>query len=135
MPERAREIMELVGAGVIGGGGVGGFWAWLSSRKPSEAAMVTATAALQTALNDAVKSATESLRAELERVTTECQHLRAHVERLEADRRSLIAALDRAGISWEQATEPGALLTVIDGEAAVMPPRRRRRRSRSTDQG
>lgn len=126
MPERTREIAELLVA-AIGGGGVTGFWAWMSRKasnkaenQTGEAAILGAATRLQEIMNEAAKTHVADLRSEID-------GLRARVEQVEGENRelrqhsqSLEAILRRQGIDIPQATKPGNLLVVEDGQARVM---------------
>lgn len=126
MPERTREIAELLIAG-LGGAGVTGFWGWLQRKtsnaaenKTGEAAILGAAARIQEIMNEAAKAHMADLRSEV-------SDLRGRVDQLEGENRqlrqhseSLEAVLRRQGIDIPMATAPGALLVVEDGEARVM---------------
>jgi NCAIR mutase (PurE)-related protein len=142
MPERTREIVELLAAGV-GGAAVSGFWGWVTRRtsnpaenRTGEAAVLMAATKLQEVMNEAVERASDRLNAEMDDLRLDNIKLRERIEKLEGDNRNLVqireslqAILVRAGIDWEQATQPGAVLVVEGGTATVTPPRRRGRKS------
>lgn len=136
----AMEIAKLLAA-ASGGAGVTGFFGWLQRRtsnsaenKSGEAAVILAAARLQEVLNAAVENASKRTEAEIEELRRENDGLRSRIENLEGEKRqydqiieSLKSILDRQGIDWKAATEPGALLVVEAGEATVTKPGRRRK--------
>ena len=138
MPERTREIAELLAAG-MGGAAVTGFWGWLQRRtsnsaedKGGEAAVLQAATRLQEVLNLAVEQASVRTHAEIEDLRRENTHLRQRIENLEGEKRqydqlteSLKSILERQGIDWKAATAPGALLVVDHGKATVTRGRRK----------
>lgn len=128
MPERARDIVELlVAAG--GGAGITGFWAWLNGRRPGQAAILGAAAQLQEALNKAAENTVAGLREEVEGLREEVKRLEGELRQEQQRSQSLETILRKNGYDLSAATEPGAF-TAIDpgsGSATVMPPRRRRK--------
>lgn len=149
MPERAREIAELLAAG-IGGAAMTGFWGWIQRRtsnvaenKAGEAAILGAATRLQEVMNEAVEKASarwedelEASREESARLRSEIAGLRKRVQHVEGENRqlrqhaeSLEATLRRNGVDLSAALAPGTLLVVEDGQATITPPRRGRRKS------
>lgn len=126
MPERAREIAELLVAG-IGGAGVTGFWAWLSRRtsnkaenKTGEAAILGAATRLQEIMNEAAKNHVADLRTEIDGLRDRIEQVEGENRELRQHSQSLEAILRRQGIDIPQATKPGTLLVVEEGQARMM---------------
>lgn len=135
MPERAREIAELIAAGV-GGAAMTGFWGWLQRRtsnpaeaKTGEAAILSAAARLQEVINDAAEAHVADLRMQVERLQDRVDHLEGENRQLRQHSESLEAVLKRQGIDIPEALSPGSLLVVEEGVARVMKPVRRRRKA------
>jgi uncharacterized protein HemX len=128
MPERARDIVELlVAAG--GGAGITGFWAWLNGRRPGQAAIRGAAAQVQEALNKAAENTVAGLREEVDGLRQEIQRLEGELRQEQQRSLSLESILRKNGYDLSDATQPGAF-TAIDpaaGTASVVPPRRRRK--------
>ena len=136
MPERARELAELlVAAG--GGAGLTGFFGWLQKRtsnkaenQAGEAAILGAATRLQEIMNDAAKNQVASLREDLEAMRGRIEHLEGELREERQRSQSLESILRRNGYDLAAATEAGAF-TVIEPAtqtATVTPPRRRRRK-------
>lgn len=127
MPERARDIVELVIA-AGGGAGITGFFAWLNGRKPGEASILAATAQLQEALNKAAENQMAGLRSEVATLKGEVETLRGELRAERQRSMSLESILRRNGYDLTAASEPGAF-THIDPatETATITPAPRRR--------
>ena len=135
MPERAREIAELLAAG-MGGAAVTGFWGWLQRRtsnkaenKTGEAAILGAATRLQEIMNEAAKNHVAELRNEIDALRDRVEQVEGENRELRQHSQSLEAILRRQGIDIPQATAPGNLLVVEDGNARVM---RHERKPRKT---
>lgn len=129
MPERTRDIVELIIA-AGGGAGMTGFFAWLNGRKPGEASILAATAQLQEALNKAAENQMSGLRSEVATLKDEVETLRGELRAERQRSMSLESILRRNGYDLSAATEPGAY-TVIDPDnqtATVTPAPKRRGR-------
>jgi uncharacterized protein HemX len=128
MPERARDIVELlVAAG--GGAGITGFWAWLNGRRPGQAAILGAAAQLQEALNKAAENTVAGLRVEVENLREEVQRLEGQLRQEQQRSMSLETILRKNGYDLSAATEPGSFVSIDprEGTATVTPPPRRRK--------
>ena len=128
MPERARDIVELlVAAG--GGAGITGFWAWLNGRRPGRAAILGAAAQLQEALNKAAENTVAGLRVEVENLREEVQRLEGQLRQEQQRSMSLETILRKNGYDLSAATEPGSFVSIDprEGTATVTPPPRRRK--------
>jgi cell division protein FtsB len=112
MPERARDIVELVIA-AGGGAGITGLFSWLNGRKPGEASILAATAQLQEALNKAAEHQMSGLRGEVATLKAEMATLRGELANERQRSNSLESILRRNGYDLSAAKEPGAY-TVID---------------------
>lgn len=126
MPERAREIAELLVAG-IGGAGVTGFWAWAARRtsnkaenKTGEAAILGAATRLQEIMNEAAKNHVADLRTEIDGLRDRIEQVEGENRELRQHSQSLEAILRRQGIDIPQATKAGTLLVVEEGQARMM---------------
>ncbi len=129
LPERARDIVELVVA-AGGGAGITGLFSWLNGRKPGEASILAATAQLQEALNKAAENQMAGLRGEVAELKAEIDTLRGELRDERQRSMSLESILRRNGYDLTAATEPGAF-TVIDPAsqtATVTPSKQRQRR-------
>lgn len=127
MPERARDIVELVIA-AGGGAGITGLFSWLNGRKPGEASILAATAQLQEALNKAAENQMSGLRGEVATLKNEVKTLRGELRDERQRSMSLESMLRRNGYDLSAATEAGAF-TVIDpaNETATVTPAPRKR--------
>jgi len=156
MPERAREITELLAVG-LGSAGLTGFFGWLQRRtsnkaenQAGEAAILGAATRLQEVMNTAAEKAAErwadelaAARSELAAARSEAFRLRERVDSLEGQltslknenrqirqhAESLEATLRRNGVDLSSAMAPGALLVVEKGIATVTPAPRKRRKA------
>ena len=130
MPERARDIVELVIA-AGGGAGITGLFSFLTARKPGEASILAATAQLQEALNKAAEHQMSGLRGEVSALKNEVETLRGELRDERQRSMSLESILRRNGYDLSAASEPGSF-TVIDpanGTAMVTPAPKRKARS------
>jgi uncharacterized protein HemX len=127
MPERAREIAELLAA-AGGGAGITGFFTWLTGRKPGEAAILAAAAQLQTALNKAAESTVADLRAQVEELADEVSRLKGELRQEQQRSQSLETMLRKNGYDLAAATEPGALMVAEGETVTVIPPARTKKR-------
>ncbi len=119
MPERTREIAELIFAG-IGGGTVTGFFAWLQRRTSNkaenhtgEAAIIAAAAKMQEIMNEATRHHVADLRLELDTLKAEVVKLRGELRDEQQRSNSLESILRRNGYDLTAAFEPSAF-TVVD---------------------
>lgn len=136
MPERTREIAELIVVG-LGGAGLTGFWGWIQKRtsnkaenQTGEAAIVAAAAKMQEIMNEAARSHVAELRQEVASLKAEVATLRGELRDEQQRSNSLESILRRNGYDLSAASEPGAF-TVIDPEsqtASITPAPRRRKR-------
>ncbi|WP_312599463.1 hypothetical protein [Brevundimonas sp.] len=129
MPERARDIVELVIA-AGGGAGLTGMFSWLNGRKPGEASILAATAQLQEALNKAAEHQMSGLREEVASLKAEIVVLRGELANEAQRSNSLESILRRNGYDLSAATEAGAFTVIDPGNqtATITPPRRRGKR-------
>lgn len=129
MPERARDIVELVIA-AGGGAGLTGMFSWLNGRKPGEASILAATAQLQEALNKAAEHQMSGLRGEVASLKAEIVVLRGELANEAQRSNSLESILRRNGYDLSAATEAGAFTAIdpSDQSATITPAPRRGKR-------